>query len=56
MAHIRTLSRIQSPAYARSVLEWEQLGGVLILFTEVVTGVVAAAESVTGFLDSKNAA
>ena len=55
MTHIHALSKSQAPAYA-SILEWQQIGSVLILFTEVVTGIIAAAESVTGFLDGKNAA
>ncbi len=56
MTHIRTLSRVQSPAYARSVLEWEQIANVLILFAEFVTGAVAAAEAVLGFANKEEGA
>lgn len=41
MVHIRTLTKAQSPAYARSLLEWEQLADVLIRFTEFFTGFFA---------------
>jgi len=42
MQHLRTISKSSSPAYARSLLEWAQIGTIFTTFSTVLGNLVTA--------------
>jgi hypothetical protein len=48
MKHLTSISKQSNPAFARSLLEWEQLANVLLLFTELAGGIIGVFSDVLG--------
>lgn len=53
MKHLRTLTIAERPANARSLLEWSQIGSILVTFSNAISILVGALGNIVEIKNSE---